>query len=428
MPRAVLIAVLVLLLFISATPALDKAPSAGEWPQWRGPNRDGLSPDTGLLKSWPKEGPKLLWEAKGAGRGYASVAITAGKIYTLGDGLSTADDKDEYVSCFEQMTGKQLWKTKIGPAWTSGQPDWQSSRSTPTVDGDLLYALSPQGSLVCLQSTDGKEVWRKSMQKDFSGRKGDGWGYSESPLIDGEKLICTPGGDKMTMVALNKKTGERMWNAAISGDRGAGHASPMLAQVDGKRLYVQTTASFAFGASADDGKVHWTYPIRSTAVIPTPIIRGDLAFVDAGYGTGGALLKMVPDGSGIKTEEIYGYKRELNNKHGGIVLVGDYLYGDADSSGTPWCAEFKTGTVKWKKRGSGRGSAAVGYADGHLYVRYADGTLALAKADPGDYKETGSFKIPHSGERPSWSHPVIIGGRLYLREQDWILCYDVKGQ
>jgi outer membrane protein assembly factor BamB len=420
-----------LALMLLATTCLsgaDNRPAGDYWPQWRGPNRDDLPPDTGLLKKWPQGGPPLLWEGKGAGRGFASVAIAAGRLYTMGDTLSTANDKDEYVSCFDEATGKQLWKSKLGPAWNKNGPDRESSRSTPTLDGALLYALTGYGELVCLETAGGKERWRKSLTKDFGGRKGDGWGYSESVLVDGENVVCTPGGPKATMVALNKKTGETIWKTAVTNDRGAGHASIVISQVGNTRVYVQTTAGGEIGVRAKDGKLLWAYPIdRTTAVIPTPIVRGDLVFFTAGYGRGGALLRQVPtpDG-GVNVEDVYPLQKALANKHGGVVLVGNFLYGDTDSSGTPFCAEFLTGKVRWKKRGSGRGSAAVAYADGHLYVRFENGVLALVPASPEDYKEVSSFKIPHSGDRPSWSHPVIIGGKLFLREGDYILCYDLR--
>ncbi len=418
------------LVLLGAQNAPSPAAGAADWPQWRGPKRDGLSADTGLLKAWPSDGPALLWEAKGAGRGYASVAVADGRIYTMGDGPSTAEDKDEYLLCFEEATGKQAWKAKLGPAWNSGQANWQSSRSTPTLDGEVLYALTAHGTLHCLELAGGKERWKKSLQRDFGGRKGDGWGYSESPLVDGDRLVCTPGGDRSTVVCLNKLTGETVWTAAAPNDRGAGHASIVVTEIGKERVYVTTTAGGALGVRASDGKFLWNYPIdRTTAVIPTPIIRGDLVFFSAGYNRGGALLRQVagPDG-GVKVEEVYGLKTELNNKHGGVVLVGDFLYGDTNDSGTPWCAELMTGKQRWRQRGSGRGSAAIGYADGHLYVRYADGRLALVKAVPEEYKEISSFKIPHSGDRPSWSHPVIAGGKLFLREGDHILCYNVRSK
>lgn len=397
------------------------------WPTFRGADRMAVSQETGLLQEWPEEGPKLLWEAAGAGRGYSSLALADGKIYTLGDAPSTADDKDEYLLCFSDDGGKPLWKTKTGKAWTSGQESWQSSRSTPTVDGGLVYVLTPHGDLVCCSTADGNELWRKNLKSDFGGNKADGWGYSESVLIDGDRLICTPGGSKATMVALDKKTGETIWKCASEGDRGAGHASIVIATIGGNRVYVTTTGSGAIGVRADDGERLWQYAIdRTTAVIPTPIVRDDLVFFAAGYKRGGALLKQIPTGDKVEVEEIYPITPALANKHGGIVLVGSYLYGDSDDAGTPWCADLMTGEIKWKERGSGKRSASFAAADGRLYIRFSDGTMVLAKATPEKYEEVSKFKIPDGGARPSWSHPVITGGKLYLREQDKILCYDVK--
>lgn len=429
MLRVTLSGVLLLHLLLSlATAQVVTVP--GPWPQFNGPARNNLSPDTGLLTKWPEAGPALVWETRGAGRGYASLAITDNRLYTLGDAPSTAEDKDEYVTCFDRADGKQLWKAKTGPAWASGSPDWQSSRSTPTVDGDLLCVLTPHGKLLCLATASGQEVWQKDLAKDFAGKKGDGWGYSESVLIDGDKVVCTPGGSKSTMVALNKKTGELLWTAVWPEDRGAGHASMVISEVGGTRVYVQTTAGGEIGVRATDGKLLWTYPIDQTvAVIPTPLVRGDLVFFAAGYKRGGALLRQVPGKDGeIKVEEVYPLNKELANKHGGIVLVGDYLYGGSDDQSVPFCAELMTGKQTWKERGSGKGSVAVTVADGHLYLRYANGLMVLALASPEKYEELSSFKIPDSGERPSWSHPVVIGGQLYLREQDRILCYDVKAK
>ena len=410
-----------------AVPAL--AARADDWPTFRGPGRTAVATCGGLLDKWPDGGPKLVWKTAGAGRGYASPAIAGDRIYTLGDGLSTAaGDADEYLTCFERATGKPVWKTRTGKPWTEGQGNWQSSRSTPTVDGDRVYVVTPFGELVACQTSDGTELFRVNLKEQFGGKKGDSWGYSESVLIDGDRLVCTPGGEKATMVALEKKTGKPIWTCALPGDRGAGHASIVIAQVGNRRVYVQTTASGALGVDADTGTLLWTYPIdQTTAVIPTPIVKGDLVFFSAGYKRGGALLKQVPQGDGtVKIEEVYGLKQDLANKHGGIVLVGDHLYGDSDDKGIPFCAELSTGNVIWKERGSGKNSASVVAADGHIYVRYSDGTLALVKADPTAYREVSAFKIPGSDERPSWSHAVILDGLLYLREGDAILCYDLR--
>jgi outer membrane protein assembly factor BamB len=403
------------------------ATPAESWPTFRGAQRTALAPDTGLLESWPEGGPKLLWQTAGAGRGYSSLAIAGGRIYTLGDAPSTGDDENEHLTCFDQADGKQLWKTKTGAPWTEGKPNWQSSRSTPTVDGNRVYVVTPHGVLVCC-STDGNELWRKDLVKDFEGKKADGWGYSESVLIDGDKLICTPGGPAHTIVALNKLTGETLWSTPREEDRGAGHASIVVTNIGGTRVYVQSTGSGPIGIRADDGKLLWKYDVeQTTAIIPTPIVRDDLVFFVAGYGRGGALLKQKPGADGeVAIEEVYPLNPDLGNKHGGVVLVGDYLYGDSEDRGIPYCADLMTGEVKWKSRGTGRDSAAVAAADGHIYFHYADGTMTLVKAAPEAFEEVGHFTVPGSGDRPSWAHPVILDGKLYLREGDAILCYDVR--
>lgn len=397
-----------------------------DWPTFRGPARTGVAPDTGLLSSWPESGPKLLWDTEGMGRGYSSLAIADGRIYTMGDGLSIAEDSDEYLICVNQADGKVLWFSKTGPAWNSGQSSWQSSRSTPTVDQNHVFVMTAQGVLIKF-STDGDEVWRKDIKQDFSGKKADGWGYSESVLIDGDLLVCTPGGSENTMIALNKNSGDLVWSCKRPEDRGAGHASIVISNVGGTKVYVQTTGTGALGVRASDGKLLWDYEIqRTTAVIPTPIVKGDLVFITAGYGTGGALLRQVPTADSVTVEEIYPTNPELQNKHGGVVLIGDFLYGDAGDRGTPFCAELTSGEIQWKSRGSGKKSASVVAADGHIYFRYSDGTMTLVEANPEEFREVGVFKVPGSGERPSWSHPVIVDGKLYLREGDRLLCYALR--
>ncbi|HUY88741.1 MAG TPA: PQQ-binding-like beta-propeller repeat protein [Pirellulales bacterium] len=403
------------------------AARAADWPTFRGADRTAVSKETGLLEAWPEEGPPLVWQVEGTGRGYTSLAIVGDRIYLVGDGVADVEDQDEYLLCHDRKTGARLWATKTGPAWNSGNPAWQSSRSTPTVDQDRVYALTATGDLICCDAASGAERWRENLKTDFGGKKADGWGYSESVLVDGDKLICTPGGEQTTMAALDKLTGETIWTTVREGDRGAGHVSAVIAEVGGVRVYVQTTGGGALGVRASDGKLLWSYPIdKTTAVAPTPIISGDLVFFSAGYKRGGALLKQIADGDGVTIEEVYPLKPELSNKHGGIVLVDGRLYGDTDSSGIPFCADLMTGEIAWKGRGSGRGSVAVAAAEGRLYLHFDNGTMVLAKADPAGYEEVGSFKVPHSGERPSWSHPVILDGKLYLREQNALLCYDIR--
>lgn len=401
-----------------------------DWPTFRGPNRTAVVNDPKLLKSWPAEGPKLLWETSGAGRGYASLAIVGDKMFTLGDGLSTQKDADEYLSCFDRATGKQLWATKTGTPWTDHKDDsWNSSRGTPTVDDGRVYIVTPSGLLICCQAADGKEIWKKHLKNDFGGKKADSWGYSESVLVDGNKILCTPGGSSSTVVALDKKTGETLWTCKNPDDRGAGHSSIVISKVGNMKVYVQSTGSGLMGFS-ETGSLQWTYPASATAVIPTPIIRNDLIFYPVGYKKGGALVQQVPSSDGSVTlKEIYPFNVKLANKHGGVVLVGDHVYGDSDSDGAPFCADLMTGEERWKRSkgtGAGSGSAVVIAGGDQLYIRYANGVMALVEANPKEYKEVGSFKIPDSGKRPSWSHPVILDGKLYVRENDKVLCYDIR--
>lgn len=395
------------------------------WLTFRGNQRTAVANETGLMTSWPEAGPPLLWQTNGLGRGYSSLSIDDGRIYTMGDSLKESDSA-EYLLCIDQSNGEQIWKAKTGKPWTNGKESWQSSRSTPTIDGDQIYVLTAHGDLICF-SSNGDEVWKQNLKQTFAGKKADNWGYSESVLIDGDRLICTPGGPENTMVAIDKNTGNQLWSTARAEDRGAGHASIVISKVGDTKVYVQTTGSGAMGVRASDGKLLWTYDIdETTAVIPTPIVRDDLVFFSAGYRRGGALLRQVESDGSITVDEIYPLNIKLGNKHGGIVLVGDYLYGDSEDQGIPFCAEFMTGDVKWKSRGSGKKSASVVAADGHVYFRYSDGVIALVKPSPEKMEEVSSFKVPGSGSRPSWSHPVIVSGKLYLREGNQLFCYSLR--
>lgn len=398
-----------------------------DWPTFRGSDRTGIAPDQGLLTKWPESGPTLEWSVNGMGRGYSSPAISQGRIFTMGDGLSTVQDADEYLICLSLKDGKEIWRSKLGPPWAKGPESWQSSRSTPTVDGDYVYALTAEGVLVKFSTADGKEAWRKNFKEEFGGKKADSWGYSESVLIDGDHLICTPGGETNTMIALNKNSGELIWSCKRPGDRGAGHASVVISHPGGKKVYVTTTGTGAMGVDPDTGKLLWDYEIvKTTAVIPTPIVKDNLVFFTAGYGTGGALVRQVTDGDNVSIEEIYPSNPKLQNKHGGVILIGNHLYGDSGDRGAPFCADLETGEILWQSRGSGKKSACVAAADDHLYFRYQDGTMTLVPANPEGFEEVGVFKVPGSGERPSWAHPVIAHGKLYLREGDTLHCYSLK--
>ena len=397
------------------------AVSQSDWPQWRGPNRDGVSTETGMLDVWDEDGPPLLWQTEGLGKGYSSVAVVGGKIFTMGKLRQGA-----FLIALSVDRGKKLWETRVG----SGDPN-----STPTVEGNLVYALDRNGKLLCARTT-GEEVWAKDFRKDFGGQMMSGWGYSESPLVDGDRLICTPGGRNAILVALDRKTGETVWEAAVRDDigrrgkDGAAYSSIVISEAGGVRQYVQLVGRGIISVAASDGKVLWTYNriANGTANIPTPVVKGNYVFCSTGYGAGAALLEVKREGDGLKAEEVYFLKsNELQNHHGGMVLVGDHVYcGHGHGQGFPLSIELKSGKVAWRPgRGPGKGSAAVLYADGHLYFRYENAVMALIEAKPDSYSLKGSFRIA-SRRGKSWPHPVIAGGRLYLRDQEALLCYKLR--
>jgi outer membrane protein assembly factor BamB len=405
---------------LTVVAALAAPARSGDWPQWRGPDRTGVSKETGLLKRWPPEGPKLLWKATGLGEGHSTPSVAAGRIY--GMGLRGAD---EVVWALDEATGKMLWSTRVAAGGTlGGSQGGFGPRSTPTIDGDRAYVLGVHGDLACLQVSDGKLLWQKNLVADFGGRVPT-WGYSESPLVDGDKVIATPGGTQATVVAFNKRTGDVAWKTLLpAGDR-AHYVSAIAATVGGQREYIQVLATGVVGFAAQDGKPLWRYdaPANRTATIPTPIFRDNYVFACSGYNTGGGLAKLTPSASGVTAEQVY-FTRQMQNHHGGVVLVGDYLYGFDQSNLT--CINFKTGEVAWSNRSVGKGS--VVYADGHIYVRSERGPVALVEANPTAYVEKGRFDQPDRSSANSWPHPVVANGRLYLHDQDILLCYDVKAR
>jgi outer membrane protein assembly factor BamB len=389
---------------------------AADWPQWRGPERTGLSKETGLLKTWPDGGPKLLWKADDIGNGYSTPAIAGGRVYLL----SNRGD-DEFAVAFNAENGNQIWSVKIGKVGINMGPQYPGTRSTPTVDGDMLYCLSSDGDLVCLAEDQGGVKWRKSLRQDFGGEPGK-WAYAESPLIDGDKLVCTPGGAKATLVALNKKTGEVIWKAAVPGGDKAAYASITVTQVDGIKQYVQFLQKGVVGVDASMGKFLWRYDKTATnspANIPTPVSHDGYVFTSTGKG-GSGLVKLTANNGEVSAKEVY-YAKELGNALGGMVRVGDYLYGATNQA--VLCVEFTTGKVKWQDRSVGKGATC--YADGNLYVRGESGEVALVEATPAGYKEKGRFNQPKRSKSPAWPHPVIANGCLYLRDQGVLFCYAI---
>lgn len=389
---------------------------SADWPQWQGADRSGISKDTGLLKQWPKDGPALAWKAEKLGGGYSAPAVAKGKIY----GMSYRD-KDEVVWCLEEATGKEAWVTKIAAKGSVGYNE--GPRCTPTVDGNLLYCLGVSGDLACLD-LKGKVVWQKSLtSKDFGGKMMSGWGFSESPLIDGDRLICTPGGKTATMLALNKKTGAPVWKGVVPEGDGAGYSSIIIADFPGQKQYVQFLGKGVVGMDAATGKFLWRYnkPANGTANISTPLYHDGQVFAASGYGTGGGLVKLAKKGTAYEADEVY-FTKSMKNHHGGMVRLGDHLYGANENILT--CLEFATGKVLWEERKAGKGSIA--FADGHLYFRNEGGPILLIEANPTQYVEKGRFNQPERSKAAAWSHPVIANGKLYIRDQEIMFCYDVK--
>lgn len=400
-----------------------------EWPGWRGPARDGVSQETGLATQWPASGPPLAWKASGMGSGFSSLAVVDGSIYTLGD-----RDGAQYLLAFSARDGAPLWKTRVGPVWSD---EYGGPRGTPTVASGLVFALGTEGDLVAVEAATGKEAWRRSLPSDFGGRVMSMWKWAESPLVDGDRVIVTPGAAAAGLVALDRATGKEIWRSALpdlgpAGKDGAGYSSVVVSNAAGVKQYVQLLGRGLVGVRASDGKFLWGYNrvANGVANISTPLVRANWVFAATGYQTGGALVELSGSAAaGVQAREVYFLEpKTFQNHHGGMVLVGNHVYaGNGHNRGFPISLEFATGKVAWGGdiRNAGTGSAAVAYADGHLYFRYQNGVVLLVQATPEGYREKGSFTIPDV-VRPSWSHPVIVGGRLYLREQDTLHVYDVR--
>jgi outer membrane protein assembly factor BamB len=415
--NSLVIAAAVAALSAVSTPSqgASRADLSADWPTWRGPARDDLSKDSGLLKEWPKGGPPLAWEAKGLGSGFSSVSVADGKIFTMGDAHGA-----EYVFAVNAADGTQAWSTKVGPP---GKVDHPGSRTTPTVDGGLVYAQDPLGDLVCLKAADGSQVWHVHLEKDLKGGH-PGWGYAESPLVDGDHLICTPGGKQGTLAALDKKTGIVVWRSEGVTD-GAAYGSPVPADLGGRHQFIQLTEKSVFGVAADTGKLLWRAARQGqTAVVPTPIVHDNFVYVTSGYGVGCDLFKIDVSTSEFKAEKVYANKVMVNH-HGGVILYQGNLYGYSDSGG--WtCQRMSDGKALWQSGALGKG--AIGYADGHFYLRDEGGagTIVLIDATPDGFKERGRFNPQDRSRDNAWPHPVITGRKLYIRDQDVLLCYNVN--
>jgi len=394
-------------------PGNESASDTGSWPQYQGPNRDNISKETGLLNQWPDGGPKLAWQQKGLGEGYSSVSIAEGKIFTMG-----TQGNQEMLLAMNSSNGKPIWTRQVSDSvFRNNQGN--GPRSTPTVDDDRVYALGANGDLICVGIDQGEVVWQKNILREYDGSNIE-WGISESVLIDGNNVICYPGGRNATIVALNKLTGQGVWRCTVDGSPRPSYASPILVDFGKERMIVNFVHTGVVAVRSKGGDFLWGFPqsANGTANCSSPVYSNGMVFTSSGYNTGCAMFKL---GTGGKAKVEYDNK-EMKNHHGGMVVLEDHVYGFDE--GTLKCIDLKSGKTAWKDRSVGKG--AVTYADGHLYLRSENGPVALCVATTSGYQEQGRFEPRNRSNNSAWSHPVVCGGRLYLRDMDSLTVYDVK--
>ena len=414
MSRSVSATALITSLIALSLPAVVSNRAIDDWPQWRGKNRDGVSVERGLLKSWPQGGPKLAWTAKGAGDGYSSFSVAGGKVYTLG-----ARGGTEYVMAFDEATGKKLWEVPNGARFSNDRGD--GPRATPTVNGGQVYAYGASGDLTALDAASGKVIWKINVLQQFGGGNIT-WGLSESPLVLPDRILVNAGGRNASIVAVNRKNGSAIWRTPVSDE--AGYSSAVLHEFQGTPQAIFFTATRGVAVDSRDGRLLWSYnrAANTTANVATPIAHGNKVFFSSDYGTGAGLVELTASGKDISAREVY-FTREMRNHHSSSVLIGEHLYGF--SSAILTAMKFDTGQVAWRDRSVGKGSVVS--ADDRLYLFSENGVVGLAEVNPAGYREHGRFQI-QTGSLPTWSHPVVANGKLFLRDQDTIHAYDVRAK
>jgi len=385
-----------------------------DWNQYRGPERNNLCLDKGLADKWPAEGPELLMTATGLGEGYSSVSLVGDLMFTMGN-----VDGAEHVIALDRNNGTIAWKVRSGDEYKDGTGN--GPRGTPTVIDGMVYALGGNGDLVCCRADSGEIVWHKNILKEFGGSN-IVWGISESVLIDEGKLICTPGGSDATVVALDPANGNVIWKSKVPEQPQAGYASPVVATVGSVRQYVIFTSKGICGIRAEDGHPLWGQNASSnaTANCATPLIAGNQVFSSSDYGTGAELVELKSQGKETTAKQTY-FTKDMKNHHGGMVLLDGFVYGS--SAEILACVDLRTGRPRWRER-SMKGS--VVYADGKIVFRHENGPVVLLAADPKKYRELGRFEQPERSDKPAWAHPVIADGKLYLRDMDKLLVYNLK--
>ena len=400
------------------------ATAADSWPVFHGPDGSNKSPDTGLLQEWPEGGPELIWQTDGLGSGYSSVSVANGMIYTAGniDEGSEEEPEEKSIVTALDMDGNVVWRAENGEGWTESFP---GPRGTPTVDGDRVYHENPFGNVICLDAKSGKKIWGLNILDEFEGENII-WALSESLIIDGDNLICCPFGKKAGMVALDKRTGKVVWTSEGSEDK-AGYGTPVLVEYGGIRMFLTMNQKAVVGVDADSGRLLFRHPheTKYDVNVLIPVFHDGQVFISSGYGSGSQMIKLTVDGNRVSAEQVWENK-DFDNHHGGVILVDGYIYG-TNMKGKWSCLDWKTGETKWSEKGIGKGS--VTYADGLLYgfnEKEKKRTVGLIKPNPDAWEAVSEFQIPEGGKGNSWAHPVVIGGRLYLRHDDFLFVYNVK--
>ena len=411
----------ILLLLILNIPVAVLATDGATWPCFHGPRRDNLATDKGLLQTWPQEGPKLLWAASGIGHGYSSVSIGANRIFMAG-----MIDRQTYVTALD-LRGRKLWQRLNGQSWeASERQSWAvsyaGSRGTPTVDGDTVYHLSELGRLTAFDILSGEERWYKELLGTFNAERPE-YGYSESVLIHDDVLFCCPGGSRGYMVALEKGTGRTLWASTEMKDA-VGNCSPVFASIDGIEQVITMSANRVLSFNLNNGDLLWEYAFgnkRENNVADVIVNKGQV-YASSGYGGGSILLRPQRQANGDFSVTLVWKSELLDNHHGGVLMLNGHLYGAGHESRGWFCLDFSTGRKQWQAPGKG----SLTYADGRLYCLNERGTMILLKATNDKWEEAGSFRLPRGGKGLYWAHPVVCGGRLYVRHSDRLFVYDVR--
>ena len=414
--------IIVTILMISGTGS-----KAQDWPQWRGPNRDGIAKATDINLDWQAKKPPLVWTFRQAGSGYSAPVIVGTTLYCQG-----AADGNDFAFALDTQTGTLKWKQNLGEQYLSGDNRGDGPRGSVTVDGDKLYLIRGGGQIHCLSAADGKMLWQKDLKTDFKGKMMSGWGFSESPLVDGKLVILSPGGEEGTVAALDKNNGALVWRCKELTDNAA-YSSAIIVDIDGIRQYVQQTNKGVAGISAKDGKLLWKIeiPRYRTAVIPSPVANNNFVYVTNAYNGGSTCIRLTKEGNGIKADTVYTSHPAMNNPHGGVVLVNGYIYGVTEKQGLV-CQNFKTGESVWRERSQGvTNGITVAVNDRLILLNETDGLIVVVAASPDGWKEFGRMEFPERTKLKNqnncvWTHPVVANSKLYLRDHDLLFCFDLK--